>query len=83
MSNKRQELLILRGRLGSVLLIFLIFCVVFFVLFVFVMCLMYPMLSVSLDCSFLSAPSDFSTVYLYLGKLVLSQLVKEIFLSCM
>jgi hypothetical protein len=37
--------------------------VVFLFLFVFVMCLVYPMLSVSLDCSFLIAPSFFSSVY--------------------
>jgi hypothetical protein len=33
-----------------VLLVFLGFCVVFFVLFVFVLCLVNPVLSVSLDC---------------------------------
>jgi len=33
------------------------YCVVFFVLFVFVLCLVYTMLSVSLDCPFLIAPS--------------------------
>ena len=48
---------------GSVLLIVLVFCVVFFALFVFVLCLVYPMLHVSLDCPFLIAPSVFSTVY--------------------
>jgi len=37
--------------------------VVFLFLFVFVMCLVYPMLSVSLDCLFLIAPSFFSSVY--------------------
>jgi hypothetical protein len=47
---------------GSVLLIFLVFCVVFFVLFVFVMCLVYPMLQVSLDCTFLIVPSVFCEV---------------------
>ena len=31
-------------------------CVFLFVLFVFVLCLVYPMLPVSLDCSFLIAP---------------------------
>jgi hypothetical protein len=50
---------------GSVLLIFLVFCVVFVVLFVFVLCLVYPMLPVFLDCPFLIAPSVFSNVYLY------------------
>jgi hypothetical protein len=38
---------------GSVLPIFLVFCVVFLVLFVFVLCLVYPILPVSLDCPFL------------------------------
>ena len=32
----------------------------FFLLFIFVLCLVYPMLSVSLDCLFLIAPSVFS-----------------------
>ena len=32
--------------------------------FVFVLCLVYPMLPVSLDCPFLIAPSIFSNVYL-------------------
>jgi hypothetical protein len=41
------------------------YCVVFFVLFVFVLCLVYPMLPVSLDCPFLIAPSVFSNVYLF------------------
>jgi hypothetical protein len=40
------------------------YCVVFFVLFVFVLCLEEPMLPVSLDCSFLIVPSVFSNVYL-------------------
>ena len=35
-----------------------------FVLFYFVLCLVYPMLPVSLDCPFLIAPSVFSNVYL-------------------
>ena len=35
-----------------------------FVLFVFVLCLVYPMLLVSLDCLFLITPSVFSNVYL-------------------
>jgi hypothetical protein len=37
----------------SVLLIILVLCVVLFALFVFVLCLMYPMLPVSLYCQFL------------------------------
>ena len=45
------------------LLNFLIFCVVFFGLFVFALCLVSSMLPVSLDCSFLIAISVFSNVY--------------------
>ena len=41
------------------LLIFLVFCVVFFVLFAFVLCLVYLMLPVSLDCPFLISPSGY------------------------
>ena len=37
------------------------FCV--FVLFVFVLCLVYPMLPISLDCNFFISPSVFSNVY--------------------
>ena len=67
---QRQELLALRKHLGSnryiggsvVLLIFSVFCVVFFVV-----CLRpvswYLMLSVSLDCPFVIASSVFSNVY--------------------
>ena len=43
----------------------LVFCVVFYVLLVFVLCLVYPMLPISLDCPFLIAPSVFSNVYLF------------------
>jgi hypothetical protein len=39
----------------------IVFCV--FVLFVFVLCLVYPVLPVSLDCPFLIAPSVISNVY--------------------
>ena len=70
MSYKKQELLTLRGLLGSheafaevnVAHIFsFLICVVFvFVLLVFVLCLV---LLVSLDCPFLIAPSVFSNVY--------------------
>ena len=49
---------------GSVLIIFVIFCDLFFVLFVFIMCLVYLILPISLDCPFLIAPSVFSNVYL-------------------
>ena len=65
-SCKRQKLLNLCEHLGSppylvgsVLLIFLVFCVVVFFLVVFIMCLVYPMLSLSLYCPFLIAPSVF------------------------
>ena len=60
-SWKRQELLILRALR---LLIFLGFCVVFFVWCVFVQYLVYPMLPVSLDCPFFIAPSVFFNFYL-------------------
>jgi hypothetical protein len=50
--------------LGSVLLIMLVFGVVFLRLFVFVLCLVYSMLPVSLDCPFLINPSDFSNLSL-------------------
>ena len=56
---KMQERLSLHGSLlppvlvRSVLLIILVLCVVLFALFVFVLCLMYPMLPVSQDCQFL------------------------------
>ena len=49
----------------SVLLIFLVFCVVFFALFVFLLCIVYPMLSFFLDFPFLIAPSVFDNVYLH------------------
>ena len=42
---------------GSSLLIFLALCVVVFVLFVFVLCLVYPMLPVSLNYLLVIAPS--------------------------
>jgi len=47
----------------SVLFIILVFSVVFFVLFVFVLCLVYLMLPVSLDCPFLIVTSVFSNVH--------------------
>jgi len=52
----------------SRLLIFLVFCFVlcwFFVLFVFVLCLVCPMLPVSLDCSYLIAPLFFFIFIIY------------------
>ena len=48
--------------MGSVLFIFLVFCVVFFVLLVFVLCLVYPVLPVSMDFPFWIALSVFSNV---------------------
>ena len=47
---------------GSVLLIFLVFCVVFFVLFVFILWLVSSMLPLSLDCPFLNS-CPFSFLY--------------------
>ena len=67
MSYKRQELLVLRGRLGS---LWVFFCGVrvahlfSFLCCVFALCLVYPMLPVSLDCQFLIAPSVFCNAYL-------------------
>ena len=49
---------------GFVLLIFLACCVVLCALFVFILCLVYSILRVSLGCPFLIAPSVFSKVYL-------------------
>ena len=50
---------------GSLLLIFLVFCVMFFfVLFFSVLCLVYQMLLVSLNCHVLIFPLVFSNVYL-------------------
>ena len=54
--------------LGSCCSTFLVFCVV---LYVFVLCLVYPMLLVSLDCPFLVAHSVFLNVYILL-KVVLN-----------
>jgi hypothetical protein len=59
-------------NMGSALLIFLDFCVVlFFVLFVFVLFLVRPMLSMSLDCQFLITPPLFCNLYfqkVFLGR---------------
>ena len=55
-----------------VLLIFLVSCVVMrFVLFVFVLCLVHPMLPISLDFPFLIAPLVFSDAYLHYFQFVL------------
>jgi len=64
--RSRNSLLVLREDMGSprflvgsMLLIFLVFCV----LFAFVQCLVCPVLPVALDCPFLIAPSVFSNVH--------------------
>ena len=50
--------------MGSVLVIFIVFCVEFLDLLVcFVLCLVYPTLPVFLDCSFMIAPSVFCNAY--------------------
>jgi hypothetical protein len=51
----------------------LIYVICVLVLFIFVLCIMYPMLPVSLDCSCLIAPSVFSNVYLRKGVLIHSK----------
>ena len=87
MSYKRQELLKpfvstwlhLRFLVGSMLLIFLVFSVVVFCLFVFVLCLVYQMLPVSLGCPFLVAPSIISNVYLSFVEFTMRKLVLEIY----
>ena len=53
-----------RLLIGCVLVIFLVWWVVFFLLFVFVLCLACPMLPVYLDCPFFIVPSVFSKIYL-------------------
>ena len=57
-----------RERERERLLIILVFCVVLclYLLFVFALCLVCPILPVSLDCPFLIASSFFSNVYLYI-----------------
>ena len=52
-----------RSLVGSILFICLVFCVVL-VFFFFILCLVCPVLSVSLDCPFLIGPSVFSNVCL-------------------
>jgi uncharacterized protein YqgC (DUF456 family) len=42
-----------------------LFCLVFFSLLVFVLCLVFPIFPVSLDCPFLITPSVFSKDYLF------------------
>ena len=68
-SCKKQKLLTLRENLGLprgfsgglYVAHALVFCVVFFVLFAFVLCIV--MLPVSLDCPFWISPSVFSNVF--------------------
>jgi hypothetical protein len=71
-SYNKQEILTLCEHLCSpprffgvcVAHLFTFLCwVMFFVLFVFVLCLVYPILPVSLHCSFLITPLVFSNVY--------------------
>ena len=69
-SYKKQELLTFREHQGSPpvfggIHVAHLFNFLSGVLFVFVLCLVYPMLPVSLDCSFLITPSVFSNVYLH------------------
>jgi hypothetical protein len=59
----------------SVLLIFLVFCVLFSVLFVFVLCLVYQLLSVSLGC-LLDCPILFSLTFIDV-KVSLNQFAKN------
>jgi len=47
-----------------VLLIFAVFCLCVRALFVFVLCLVYQMLPVSLDRPFVIAPSVFSNIFI-------------------
>jgi hypothetical protein len=61
-------------------MIAIVFCVVFFVLFLFVVYLVYPMLPVSLDCQFLIAPSVFSNVDIERG-IHVSTMLQYTFLS--
>jgi hypothetical protein len=51
----------------------LIYVICVLVLFIFVLCIMYPILPVSLDCSCLIATSVFSNVYLRKGVLIHSK----------
>jgi len=38
-------------------------CIITYILFVFALCLVYPMLPISLDCLFLIVPSVFFSIY--------------------
>ena len=48
---------------ASVLLIILVFCVLLFLLYVFALCLVFPMLPVFFDCQFVIVPSVLSNAY--------------------
>jgi hypothetical protein len=77
-SYKTQKLLDLHGRLGSprgfggvrVPYLFIFFSALCFFLFVFVLCLVYPMLSVSLECPFLIVPSVSLTFISYYTRII-------------
>ena len=56
-----------------------VFCIVFVVLFVFVMCLVYPMLPISLDFPSFIAPSVFC--YVYFLKVVIDKYILWMFLT--
>ena len=64
---------------------FLVFSVVFFALFVFILCVVYPMLPVSLDCPFLIAPSVFLSFIVnnLLSFFVLLCIVPLFFIDCL
>jgi hypothetical protein len=59
---------------------FFVFCIVFIVLSVFFLCLVYPMLPVSLDCPLLIVPSVFSNTYLLTPK-ALNQLYSQMLIK--
>jgi hypothetical protein len=66
LKRKQFEVVIMNWLLifvDHVLFIFLVFCVLF-LCFVIVLCLVYLMLPVSVNCQFLIAPSVFSNIYL-------------------
>jgi hypothetical protein len=75
MSYKKQEQLIIRRHLGSLHVLgrvrvahdFSLLCCVF-ALFVYVLCIVCPMLAVSQDCPFLITSSVFYDVYFLLNE---------------
>ena len=54
------------------------YCVMFFVWFVFVLCLVCPMLPISLDCPFLIAPLVFFNVYLIICMLPIHIMTRKL-----